>query len=151
MLVQSNILDADARNVGYTTNSIADFFHIEEYLLHFMKSRIAISFKILLTFKRKKSPSLPSLIMLENCQTTFDKTLINSPAQITKWWIMAEVNTSVQVLKKKKWFVIFFEFIHVQIRPQNLSIKDSASIHRDRGTPLFLTVVSPTSQIWEIS
>ena len=151
MLVQSNILDADARNVGYTTNSIADFFKKNIYCISW-KVENSNSFYNFTPFLSGKNPS-PSLllIMLENCKTTFDKTLINSPAQITKWWIMAEVNTSVQVLKKKKWFVIFFEFIHVQIRPQNLSIKDSASIHRDRGTPLFLTVVSPTSQIWEIS
>ena len=48
-------------------------------------------------------PAPPPLIMLENFQTTFDKTLINSPGQITKWWITSEVNIfteAVQVLEK---------------------------------------------------
>ena len=37
MLAQSNILDADARNVGYKTKFYCRFFQ-KAYLLHFRKS-----------------------------------------------------------------------------------------------------------------
>ena len=66
-----------------TTNFIADSFQ-EEYLLHFQKKRLPIYFySMSLQTWTNPRPSLP-LIMLENFQTTFDKTLINSPGQITK-------------------------------------------------------------------
>ena len=65
-----------------TTNFIADSFQ-EEYLLHFRKKYQYIFTLLSLKTCTNPRPSL-LLIMLENFQTTFNKTLINSPGQITK-------------------------------------------------------------------
>ena len=84
MLVQNGRGLMQMRAMLDTTDSIANSFH-EEYLLHFGKNTIKTFF---VKFSSKNVRTIPgsslSLIMLENFQTSFDKTLINSPDQITK-------------------------------------------------------------------